>query len=109
LERAILTLLSGGKAEKRFTGRHNHVGASEDFHQAVNLASYLCGNDKVLQAYMLWMEARAEAMVDNNLNWAAIESLAAALLAKRRIGYRAARKIITDAKDSLIFRRDREA
>lgn len=102
LEKAILTLLAGRWAEKRFAGRWNNVGAASDFHEAVNLASYIYAGGKVLQTYINWMDARVEVMVDNRLNWAAIKALAAALLVKRRIGYREARKIIAEAEDSLI-------
>lgn len=101
LEREILLGLAGPAAEARFTGRRNHVGASSDYKSVVNLASHLYGFGKVLQTYVDYMVARAEAFVAAPLHWVQIEYLAAALMEHRTLKPKAIREACRAAKDDL--------
>ena len=101
IENSVLTLLAGRVAEKRLTGRWNHVGASYDLHQAVKLAGYVWGDDTVLPSYMSFMHARAQSLVANERNWVAIQAVATALLVQPKIGSRKVRRIVAGARQQL--------
>ena len=78
---------AGGIAEKRFAGRHDYAGASEDRQHAIDLASPLTGGpgDKVLNAYLRYLWVRAEGLVESRLIWPEIEAVAKALLERKTL------------------------
>ncbi len=82
-EDAIIATLAGPIAEARFKGRRNHVGASSDDHQAVNLAFRLWSAPAVATAYLDFLGARAQELID--VLWYLVDSLAAELLERRTL------------------------
>jgi hypothetical protein len=85
IERQILVNLAGPFAQRRFAPRsgwrsRSHAGFASgyDFDNVVGLIFRLHDNDKVAEKYQAYMEARAEALVDQY--WLRIESVARALL-----------------------------
>jgi hypothetical protein len=99
IEAHIIRALAGPAAEARWIGRRNHVGASGDYRAARDLADYVAGDPSGEGAwrYVAWLEYRAEDLVQREHYWAAIEALAAELLARRRLGPRQARAVIKGA------------
>lgn len=80
LQDDIVATFAGTEAEKRYTGRYNHVGADSDYHHAVELADYLVGSNEECEALLRWLMVRTRALVAQPHVWAMIEALAAALL-----------------------------
>ena len=100
IEGDVTVSLAGPVAEALASGRWNHVGASRDYHHAVDLLSYLCGG-RELQAYVNLLSVRTEAMFVNvDVHWRAVEQLAEVLLREKTIGGRRARAIIQEAWSS---------
>jgi ATP-dependent Zn protease len=58
IERNINCSLAGPIAEAQHTRTRNHVGASSDYHGACELASYICGSNEEIAAYLKWLEVR---------------------------------------------------
>jgi hypothetical protein len=72
----LVSALAGPAAEKRITGRWNHVGADGDRQNIADIAVSLGpDHDRVVAEH----EEKAEALL--TANWAGVERLAAALLA----------------------------
>jgi hypothetical protein len=99
VERMILVLFAGQVAEWRFANRHNWRGSGEDWQHAVNLVSYLAGNNEVLQKYVDYLWARAKNLFDLPWLWTAVEAVAKELLIRKKMGSRLTRKIIKKAMD----------
>src|SRR5207249_5237329 len=76
LEEECIVLLAGGIAEKRATGRYNHVGARSDREKAADLALHVGGDDRGASAFLKWLSLRAEGLV--NVRWRGIEAVAKA-------------------------------
>jgi ATP-dependent Zn protease len=55
VEREIITSFAGVVAEAKLTGRYNHIGASQDYHDAVFYASYVTGSTEETEAYLTWL------------------------------------------------------
>lgn len=79
IEKHIVNCFAGPIAEKKFTGRWNHTGASSDNAAAANLASYVHGHPKVIEAYLAYLHEAAAALVELDQNWQAITAVAVAL------------------------------
>ncbi len=86
-EQSIICSLAGPAAERRLTGRQNHVGARGDYDRATDLALRICGNGESATAFLRWLEIRTGDLIDGH--WRRIERLAAALLAHQRLDYEA--------------------
>jgi hypothetical protein len=93
LEQAAIISLAAGHAEAKFSGRHNHVGASADYRNAADLVSYLVSNTEELKCYLAWLNVRAKNLIHSIDTWRAVEALAHALLDKRQLAGREARRI----------------
>jgi hypothetical protein len=74
----LICALAGPIAEGRFRGRRNHVGASRDYEQFVDVLSGLTGLGAVGKAYGGYVEARAVELID--LHWYLVEALAELLI-----------------------------
>lgn len=75
----IRTLYAGGVAERRFTGRRNHVGGRGDYEIISELAVHVSGGGgPVTQALLRWLRLSAEAYV--TARWREIEAVAGALV-----------------------------
>ena len=90
------TLLAGPEAEARIRGRRNHVGASDDYAQAVDYVTRISGGPEMTQAWMSLIKVQVTAMLGPQ-NWRAVEAMAEALLLHHRISGNDARTIMNDA------------
>jgi ATP-dependent Zn protease len=97
MEARVITLFAGPAAEMKFTGRRNHIGAQSDYGCADNLASYFCGSNEELEAYLGWLRARAENLIVQPHRWHAVQMLVKTLMERRRVSDIQSRKIIRDA------------
>jgi hypothetical protein len=79
VEKQVLCLYAGGLAERKFTGRWNHVGARSDRHQAYDYGSLLYGGP-TLDKYLAFMLSRAEDLICGPLLWPHVELVVANLL-----------------------------
>ncbi len=79
LHREIMVCLAGVTAERRFTGRNSHVGASHDYAIAADLAIYATTCIEETNALLKWLGIRTESLVSRH--WRLIEGVADALLA----------------------------
>ncbi len=97
IEPDIICALAGEAAESRLTGRRDLLSATSDYRSAVESAIEMSGSAVEAGAYCTWLYYRAVGIVRNPFVWAAIEALAAALMDRKRIGSREARRIIKEA------------
>jgi len=103
IEPRIICVLAGEAAESRLTGRRHLLTATGDYRSAVDLAMAVTGgNPDEAGAYCTWLYHRALGLVRQPFWWSAIEALADALLAQKRIGNREARRIIKGAMQGVI-------
>lgn len=98
LERDILCAFAGPVAEAKFTGRRNKIGASGDYQIIVDRATYLHGDDRVLEKYLVYMEARAACYVSEPVNWLCITRLAKTLLKQKTMSSDAVLQALQDAQ-----------
>lgn len=94
IENEIVSILAGPIAEKIFGGKYNWEGSEGDRASALKLASYLCGNEKVLNAYWKYMWIRTEESLKALHIWTAVQRLASELLLKKKIRYNEAKEIV---------------
>jgi hypothetical protein len=59
IERGIVVLFAGVIAERKFTGRYNHVGAKGDYDQVVDLAHFVTGSDGEAALFQRWLREKA--------------------------------------------------
>jgi hypothetical protein len=110
-EREILLSLAGIAAEAHLIGRRPRGWFDQnDVRQAFRLALYQAGGDvKGAAAYLDWCWYPARGLVAHPLNWAAIEALAAALLAHRTLGERRARQVIRAGRQAYVDQKLKDA
>jgi hypothetical protein len=97
LEREVSIVLVGLAAEHRHTGRHNWRGARRDLDHAVDLASYLHFDPKLMGKYLTYMVEKAKHFVADPLAWIRIEALATALMKYHTLSARRARAVCQEA------------
>lgn len=98
LESAIISCQAGHLAEKHFTGRNNWVRSKTDLKMVIDLASYLVGSDKEMEAYLKWLWIRTENLVRQHQQ--EIVALAVALLNEKTIKAKRAREIFLETQRS---------
>lgn len=87
IEDQILTSLAGPAAQRKFKPRSvRHVHGRSDRELAIDLASYVAGSHRQLEAFLKWMWVRAEDLVETN--WSTTVDLAATLLERRKLSGR---------------------
>jgi len=96
-ERILMVLVAGDVAESRLERRQSRPGSSDDLVKAFELASRICGSDEEVEAYLNWLYIRIGCLLEIEYHWKAVEAVAAALLTRKRIGYRKARSIVKNA------------
>jgi len=89
VEREILISLAGMAAEARLTGTYDRAAAGRDLKHARTLALQRAG-ERQLDRYERRMLAKVENLMGDELIWAAVESIAAALVRSGRISGREA-------------------
>jgi Peptidase family M41 len=97
LRTSIEVYLAGDAAWARLMGRHNWQAASNDYHQAVDLATYMTGDIKETEAYLKWLRLRVEGTIGQPLVWAQVQAVAAALLARETLSEDEVRAVLFQA------------
>ncbi|HEX4334322.1 MAG TPA: hypothetical protein VH062_00330 [Polyangiaceae bacterium] len=93
IEAAVDCALAGHAAEALLTGRNKWVGSTADRAHAIDMASYRCGSAQQVEAYIEW---RRTVVVDSlrlSSRWDAVKVLAEALLERKRLTHKEARRI----------------
>lgn len=93
LEREVLIALAGLAAEARYTGRYDPAGAARDLRYARGLSLQRAGNERQAERLERRLLAKAEHLLGRAAHWAAVERIAAALLASVEISGRQARHL----------------
>jgi hypothetical protein len=84
IENEIMGFLAGGVAQRMFNKRSvRHYHSSSDHREAIDLASYVAGSGRGLQAFLHWLWVCAEDLA--KVHWPMIEDLAEELLQRRKI------------------------
>ncbi len=92
----ITTLLAGGLAGKRFTGRFDSHGSSGDRRQEIDLALRILDDDeRQAGALLKWLRLRSARLVDRH--WAAINAVADGLVAQRSLSGAGLRQIVAES------------
>ena len=100
LENMALVCLAGPAAQRRFNPKgFRRAYARDDYHQAVDLLSYIAPDNEVLGAYVGLIEVLARKFVEAPRNWYCIESLADELLQRHEMSGREVRAAIRRALD----------
>jgi len=92
IDAEVSVLLAGAIAERRFTGRSNHVGAKSDYDVALNLASYIGGSERQSKAYVKWRHTFAEDLIESR--WNLVEAVARALAKQKRMTFDDVRNLV---------------
>ncbi|MEW6156160.1 MAG: hypothetical protein AB1813_01940 [Verrucomicrobiota bacterium] len=93
LEKQLVALLAGDVAQRRYaprSARSHHSRA--DFSCVADVVLKLWSSDKVRAAYLKFLRARAEELVE--VHWAQIDALAHALVDRRGLSGREAKSLI---------------
>ena len=98
IEADIIVSLAGPVAEAKLTSRFNHIGACQDYHDAVGCALYVTDSKNETEAYINWLLERTKNIL-SFIRWDAVKELADELIKQREIGYTIARKIIRKGFD----------
>lgn len=93
-----MVLLGGNVAERLLTGRRHIAGSYDDYHEVVNLLSYLAGPDETAK-YVEWLWYRTKAMLSVDHWWLAVQRLAEELLKHHHLKSKRIREIIRQAID----------
>jgi len=108
LEDQVLMVMAGGVAEYLRTGRRNNVGASGDFHQAVDIAGYLHPDETVLSAYLKFVDAYLVSMLSpvewKNYRWSMVERIAEALLTSTTLTPSEVRRLVSPDVSNVLAR-----
>jgi hypothetical protein len=99
IERRAKVFLAGNVAEERFTGRKVVTGSHNDFHNAVEMLDHLCGDTDELEAYINLLFIQTRNLLTAPFNWLIVERLAAELLDKQTVRYKAAKKVADQARN----------
>jgi hypothetical protein len=79
IEHLVLVSYAGPIAQRCFNARsYRHYHATADRKEAINLASYLAGSNRELEAHLKWLWVRTEGFIERT--WPQIETVAGWLL-----------------------------
>jgi ATP-dependent Zn protease len=67
IDKPVLVSFAGPIAEAKSLGkrRFNHIGASQDYRNAVDMASFRCSSPKSTEKYLAWQLAAAEDFISH--------------------------------------------
>jgi hypothetical protein len=100
IEKAAFSSLAGPAAECRFRDVAPDepsivVGSEDDRHTAIDYAERIAGfEERALNAYLNWMGIVVDNMVENPVNWDAIQHVAAALLERQTLSYESVQRAV---------------
>ena len=97
----IFMLLAGPCAEYKYVGGRKPVYSVEDYQEAQELASYLCGSQEEADAYVEFMWEQTKNIISLDWNWKAIIAVANALLGQKTLKYFKTRHLIRKASGAV--------
>lgn len=97
LEREVLIALAGMAAEARHTGTYDRDGAGRDLLYARRLSLQRAGNERQAERLEKRMLARVENLLDREVNWRAVQRIAAELLRVGEMSGRQARHLYEES------------
>src|SRR5687768_5417270 len=83
VESRIVVGLGGREGECLIRNRYDHVGASDDYQQALNLMLHIVESGEPATAYFRWLEIRARRLIRAPQSRPRLDTLAAALMDAR--------------------------
>lgn len=84
-DRAVVWL-AGLEAQRKYRSRSvRNYHASQDYENAVDIISYICGSPEELEPYLRLLQARAKAILHLPMIWESIERVASALLEHKQL------------------------
>jgi ATP-dependent Zn protease len=84
IERNIVISLAGAAAQRRHNKKSwRSYHSSSDFHYAVKLASHVCLSKADSEAFLHWLEVRADELIANQ--WSAVQRIANVLLERKTV------------------------
>lgn len=98
LEREVLIALAGLAAEARHTGTYDHEAAGRDLRYARGLSLQRAGSERQAERLEKRLLSKAEHLLDQGANWAAVERIAQALLESGEISGRQARHLYEECR-----------
>jgi hypothetical protein len=98
IEEDVMVSLAGPAAQRCFrpSSVRSHHGRS-DHEAALDLLTYMVGDERELQAYWRWLMVRTENFVRLPPRWMQIEAIAKALIEKKTLGPGELRQLYVDA------------
>jgi ATP-dependent Zn protease len=96
VEALVMVDFAGKCAEEILVAGKVPKGFMSDFRDAVNIASHIHADEKVLTAYLAYLMARTEETLEMSPNWEAVETLAALLLTKETVPAKEAKAVMKD-------------
>ena len=93
LEREVLISLAGMAAEARHTGTYDRGAAARDLRYARGLALQRAGNERQADRLERRLLSKAEHLLAREINWLAVQRIAAELLRQGEISGRQARHL----------------
>ncbi len=99
IDKSVLIFLAGPVAEAKSLGkcRFDHIGATQDYRDAHEMASFRCSGQKSTEKYLAWQLAAAEDFLSQPLKWFCVEVLSSELMIYHEFAYEEVRKIIINA------------
>ena len=98
IESRVMLDFAGRCAEQLLVRGRVRTGFTADFSSAVDLASHIHFDEKLLSSYLDYLWVRTETTLTEPPNWKAVESLAVLLLQKETVGYREAKRVLEQAR-----------
>ena len=82
------------------TGRNIVAGSRSDISKAADLLSHLCGAELIeMSTYLDLMTIRTRTLLSNPHHWMTVERLAAELIDKQTVQYKAAKALANQARE----------
>ena len=105
IEKFAMMKLAGPAAQEIFLGKKvkDDTGRSEDWGGAYDILDYVTGSNEETLAYVEWLKERMGSFFRrrNGVYFHAVEAVAKTLLAKKTLGYKETRDIITRYFESI--------
>jgi hypothetical protein len=98
-QRYIIISFAGQLAQAKFRGKHPRWGMGSDNRNAVNMAFYMCGSEKTVDAYLRSCWSASNDLV--NVRWREIKVVAKALLARNILKYEDVLEVISPGSKAL--------
>lgn len=101
MERVVQVSLAGIEAQRHYEPSSIRYGdgfgdwdGGDDYHRAINLLNYFTSGTRETEAYLELMRIRSQNLIQKPHNWKCIGALADALLIKKTLSAKEARKVV---------------